>query len=82
MDDSSSQVLAHIEEDGLLTATIETTHEKFVVEPIWRHMLDRDSSHDMIVYKSSDLKWNLTLGKLLYLFGYGVWVRKRMLSGF
>ena len=55
----SSHVTAHVEDDGMITATIDTANETYIVEPMWRHV-DNDSSHDMIVYKASDVKWNLT----------------------
>ena len=52
VDDPTSRVTAHIEEDGMTTATIETRDDTYVVEPMWRHVDTQHSPpHDMIVYK-------------------------------
>lgn len=51
---STSDVTAHVDDDGLLTASVETIDETYVIEPMWRHV-DEDPSHDMIVFKASDV---------------------------
>eukprot|EP00794_Sanderia_malayensis_P012069 gene12069-13313_t len=53
-----SRVQAHLE-DGVLTASIKTDDEVFVVEPSSRHV-DGDHDFDMIVYKLSDVQSNFT----------------------
>lgn len=58
-EDASSFVTAQVEEDGMITAAIDTANETYIVEPMWRHT--DNPSHDMIVYKASDLKWNISL---------------------
>ncbi|XP_057292184.1 ADAM 17-like protease [Hydractinia symbiolongicarpus] len=57
-DHEYSNSVVHID-DGMVTATINTDNDTFVIEPMWRHD-DKNSFHDMIIYKVSDIYWNLT----------------------
>ena len=47
------------QDDGILTAKIETPEETYHIEPSWRH-LDPDDDQSMIAYRESDviLSWN------------------------
>lgn len=56
--EKDSDVSAHIEE-GVLTASIRTPEDLYIIEPSWRH-LPEDSNASMIVYRGSDAKltWN------------------------
>lgn len=56
--EKDSDVSAHIEE-GVLTASIRTPEDLYIIEPSWRHLPD-DSNASMIVYRGSDAKltWN------------------------
>lgn len=42
-------------EDGLLTATIHTQDDTYVIEPSWRHLPDKDNK-SMIAYRGSDFR--------------------------
>nr|UST29447.1 ADAM 17-like protease [Haliclona caerulea] len=59
--ESDSHVSVHLE-DGLMTAMIATSNETYVVEPSWRH-ISNSSKHQMISYRHSDIKFNLTFDK-------------------
>ncbi|KAG1652431.1 ADAM 17-like protease [Nymphon striatum] len=52
-----SEASVHMEESGLLTATIKTADDIYVIEPSWRH-LQENNNDSMIVYKDSDVKYS------------------------
>ena len=54
-----SRATVHMEDDGVLTAKIETPEETYHIEPSWRH-LDPEDNQSMIAYRESDviLSWN------------------------
>ncbi|XP_074656602.1 ADAM 17-like protease [Tubulanus polymorphus] len=52
--ESGSDVYAHFEDDAL-HAEITTEHEKYIIEPSWRH-LPHSHNYTMISYKASDMK--------------------------
>ena len=54
----SSRVLLHIR-DNIITGTIQVNNEKYFIEPSHRHIKEPHDFH-MIVYKQSDVKFNLT----------------------
>jgi len=58
VEDPLSHVAAHMEEDGMLTAVMKMENDTYAIEPMWRH-IENETSHDMIVYKYSDLQRNL-----------------------
>ncbi|GAB6020822.1 hypothetical protein CHUAL_003479 [Chamberlinius hualienensis] len=51
-----SDVSMHYE-DGLMTATIRTPEESYVVEPAWRHLGDNGTGA-MIAYRTSDINYS------------------------
>lgn len=53
-DDSS--VRAHIDDQGVLTATVALANETYHIEPSWRHMDGPQDSKQMIAYRVSDVK--------------------------
>ncbi|XP_015780892.1 PREDICTED: ADAM 17-like protease [Acropora digitifera] len=57
-DDASSEARVH-DDYGVLTASIATKSETYVIEPAWRH-LRQSSSEQMIAYRHSDVKSNIT----------------------
>ncbi|XP_031555460.1 ADAM 17-like protease isoform X2 [Actinia tenebrosa] len=59
--ESDSHVSAHLK-DGLMTATIATSNETYIVEPSWRH-ISNSSKDQMISYRHSDVKFNVTFHK-------------------
>ncbi|XP_022236149.1 ADAM 17-like protease, partial [Limulus polyphemus] len=52
--EKNSDVTVHIDE-GMMTASIQTPDETYVVEPAWRHLPDHDNT-TMIAYRTSDIK--------------------------
>ncbi|XP_062521082.1 ADAM 17-like protease [Corticium candelabrum] len=58
--ESESHVAAHVDNEGIITATISLPHDTYVIEPSWRHVPVPHSYH-MIAYRRSDIK--LQLGK-------------------
>ena len=69
----NAQVFAHVE-NGMLTASIYAKDETYIIEPMWRH--DNTLKNEMIVYKTSNVNWNLTdadmKGSLLHPMACGV----------
>ncbi|XP_044170403.1 uncharacterized protein LOC122954426 [Acropora millepora] len=57
-DDASSEARVH-DDYGVLTASIATKNETYVIEPAWRH-LRQSSNEQMIAYRHSDVKSNIT----------------------
>lgn len=53
--ESVSHVSAHIDEDNMVTATIQLEDETYHIEPSWRH-IPESSNKNMIAYKQSDVK--------------------------
>lgn len=60
-EDADSSVIAHVDED-LINAEIITKNDSIFIEPLQPH-LDGKISKDMIIYKLSDVLWNLTESK-------------------
>ena len=57
-EDENAYVLAHVQ-NGMINAEIIFENESIYIEPAEPHLRENSSSH-MLVYKLSDLKWNLT----------------------
>ncbi|KAK2553480.1 ADAM 17-like protease [Acropora cervicornis] len=57
-DDASSEARVH-DDYGVLTASIATKNDTYVIEPAWRH-LRQSSNEQMIAYRHSDVKSNIT----------------------
>ena len=57
-EDGSTYVLAHIQ-NGIINAEIIFENETIYIEPAQPH-LPKDNSKHMLVYRLSDVKWNLT----------------------
>ncbi|XP_068705406.1 ADAM 17-like protease [Montipora foliosa] len=57
-DDSLSEASVH-DDHGVLTASISTKEDTYIIEPAWRHMR-KSSSQQMIAYRHSDVKSNIT----------------------
>ncbi|CAG7823334.1 unnamed protein product [Allacma fusca] len=55
--EDDSDVRAHLEENGVMTATITTRNETYHIEPSWRHLKNGDRL-TMITYKASDVKYS------------------------
>lgn len=53
--ESVSHVSAHIDEDNIVTATIQLQDETYHIEPSWRHIPESSNKH-MVAYKASDVK--------------------------
>ncbi len=53
--ESVSHVSAHIDDDILITATIQLQDETYHIEPSWRH-IPESSKKNMVAYKASDVK--------------------------
>lgn len=56
--DSSSHVNIH-NDHGVLTASIVTKDDTYIIEPAWRHIA-KSNSQEMIAYRHSDVKSNIT----------------------
>lgn len=54
--ETTSDVSMHYE-DGLMTATIKTAEDTYVVEPAWRHLGEHNNS-SMIAYRTSDVTYS------------------------
>ncbi|KAK3755747.1 hypothetical protein QZH41_019973, partial [Actinostola sp. cb2023] len=53
-----SHARVHLQ-DGLMTASIVTQNETYIIEPSWRH-LENSNQDEMIAYRHSDVKFNFT----------------------
>lgn len=53
--ESVSHVSAHIDDDNVVTATIQLQDETYHIEPSWRHIPESSNKH-MVAYKASDVK--------------------------
>lgn len=56
--DPLSHVRAHVD-DGVLSASIDTKEDTYVIEPAWRHV-EKSTKQEMIAYRHSDVKSNIT----------------------
>ncbi|XP_065831415.1 ADAM 17-like protease [Oscarella lobularis] len=54
-----TDVVAHVDDDNVVTATIWTKNETYHIEPASRHFSQAQSFH-MITYKGSDVKFNFS----------------------
>ncbi|KAJ8320554.1 hypothetical protein KUTeg_002141 [Tegillarca granosa] len=54
--DKNSHIEAHWE-DGLLSASISTSEDIYVIEPSWR-ILEPSVNHSLVVYRKSDVIWD------------------------
>lgn len=54
----SSHASVHVEH-GIITASIATKDDTYIIEPAWRHISESGNQH-MISYRHSDVKSNLT----------------------
>ena len=53
--EEESSVRAHIDADGVLTATVILPNETYHIEPAWRHLDLPAHGHEMIAYRVSDV---------------------------
>lgn len=53
--ENDSNVRAHIDEHGLLTATVHLPNETYHIEPSWRHLDAPSHGKEMISYRVSDV---------------------------
>ncbi|CAL8071934.1 unnamed protein product [Orchesella dallaii] len=60
--EADSDVRAHLEDNGVMTATIRTGNETYHIEPSWRHLSSGDQL-TMITYRSSDVKYSWDHGQ-------------------
>ena len=58
--EDKSHAWVHVDDDGIVTATITVENETYHIEPSWRHFKEPHPFH-MITYKSSDIMSNLTV---------------------
>ena len=57
-EDQDSHVIAHVE-NNILTATLMSNNNTYIIEPMWRHVSDVDLNK-MLIYKLTDVHSNLT----------------------
>jgi disintegrin and metalloproteinase domain-containing protein 17 len=63
-----SHVIAHVTDEGVVTAIIRTPQESYYIEPSHPHIKESHDYH-MITYKNSDVKYNMT-GYAYYMYHY------------
>ena len=61
LEDYKSHAFAHVK-DGMITGSITSKNNTYVIEPMMPHVDQNENlyKNTMIVYKVSDMKWNLT----------------------